>query len=190
MRILLLTTLLVISLGLNLDVEFQKMMTDRQLMGMAVEITKSGETVYKGNFGLRDYDRKLPVENSTLFRMASLSKSITAAGLMLLYEKGLFNMTDDISKHLGFQAVNPNFPTVPITIEMVLTHQSSLIECDAYNNFLVDTYNAPTGNSVPLLKELFANGKYYNNCTFSKVHKPGTYYQYVNLNFVIAGTII
>lgn len=152
MRILLVTAFIVICLSVDLDVEFQKMMTDRQLMGMGVEITKSGQTVYKGNFGLRDYDRKLPVENSTLFRMASLSKSITAAGLMLLYEKGLFNMTDDISKHLGFPAINPNFPDIPITIEMVLSHQSSLIECDAYNNFLVDTYNAPTGNSIPLLK--------------------------------------
>lgn len=167
------------------------MLDQRKLMGMSVEITRAGVTIYKGNFGLRDYDRKLPVENSTLFRMASLSKSITAAGLMLLYEKGKFQFTDDISKHLGFKAVNPNFPDVPITIEMILSHQSSLLECSAYNSFLVDSYNAATGSQVPPLSSLFISGeKYFNACTFSRLHRPGSYFEYVNLNFVIAGTII
>lgn len=74
---------------------------------------------------------------------------------------------------------------------MVLSHQSSLIECNAYNTFLVDSYNAATGSLVPLLSELFTSGsKYYNSCTFSTVHRPGTYYLYVNLNYVIAGTLI
>jgi CubicO group peptidase (beta-lactamase class C family) len=92
---------------------------------------------------------------------------------------------------LGFKAINPNFPDNPITVEMILSHQSSLIECNAYNDFLMDSYNAPNGSAVPLLSSLFLNGaKYFNDCTFSKTHKPGTYYQYVNLNFVIVGTII
>jgi CubicO group peptidase (beta-lactamase class C family) len=70
----------------DLNTEFQNMLTQHQLMGMAVEIAKNGTTIYKGNFGLRDYDRKLPVDNNTMFRMASLSKSIATCGLMLLYE--------------------------------------------------------------------------------------------------------
>lgn len=71
--------------AIDLDAELQKMLDSRKLMGMAVEISKNGSTIYKGNFGLRDFDRKLPVDNNTLFRMASLSKSMTSAGLMLLY---------------------------------------------------------------------------------------------------------
>lgn len=137
--------------AVDLNTELQAMLDQHKLMGMAVEIAKNGTTIYKGNFGLRDYDRQLPVDNNTLFRMASLSKSITAAGLMLLYEQNLFKFTDDISRHLGFKAINPNFPNETITIEAVLSHQSSLIECDAYNTFLVDSYNAPTGSTVPLL---------------------------------------
>ena len=75
---------------------------------------------------------------------------------------------------------------------MVLSHQSSLIECDPYyTDFLMTTYNAKSGSEVPHLKEvLVPGGKYYNECLFSKTHKPGTYFQYVNLNFGIAGTII
>lgn len=175
----------------ELDKLFSQMLTDRQLMGMSVEISNNSQTIYKGNFGLRDYDRKLPVDNNTMFRMASLSKSITASGLMLLVEQGKLQLTDNIADLLGFKAVNPNFPTIPITVEMVLSHQSSLIECSAYDNFLTDTYNAVDGSSVPLLSTLFTQGsKYFNSCTFSTTHAPGTYYQYVNLNYVIAGTII
>jgi CubicO group peptidase (beta-lactamase class C family) len=37
---------------------------------------------------------------------------------------------------------------------------------------------------------LIKGGKYYNDCVFSKSHKPGEYFQYVNLNFGIAGTIV
>ena len=33
-------------------------------------------------------------------------------------------------------------------------------------------------------------GKYYNDCLYSKTQKPGTFYQYVNLNYGIAGTIV
>jgi D-alanyl-D-alanine carboxypeptidase len=100
-------------------------------------------------------------------------------------------MTDSIESLLGFKAINPNFPDIPITVEMILSHQSSLVECDVYNTFLVDSYNAQTGYDVPLLSALFTKGsKYYDACTFSKTRTPGTYFDYVNLNFVIAGTII
>lgn len=175
----------------QLDGLLRGMVADRQLMGLSVQVTKDSATIYKGNFGLRDYARQLPVNNDTQFRMASLSKSMTASGLLLLVEQGRLRLTDDIAGLLGFAAVNPNFPSAPITVEMVLSHQSSLVECSAYDSFLTDTYNAPDGASVPLLSALFTRGsKYFNACTFSSTHPPGSYYQYVNLNYVIAGTII
>lgn len=94
-------------------------------MGLSVEITRFGQTIYKGNFGLRNYDRQLPIDNNTVFRMASMSKSITAAGIMLLN----ISLTEDVSKFVGFSLKNPNFVDMPITLEMLLSHQSSLIDC-------------------------------------------------------------
>lgn len=75
---------------------------------------------------------------------------------------------------------------------MILTHQSSLIECEPYySSFLTDTYRALDGSQVPSLRSILINGgKYYNTCLYSAVHAPGTYFNYVNLNFGIAGTII
>jgi CubicO group peptidase (beta-lactamase class C family) len=75
---------------------------------------------------------------------------------------------------------------------MILSHQSSFVECDPYySNFLTATYNAKTGSEVPNIKEiLIKGGRFYNDCLYSSKHKPGTYFDYVNLNFGIAGTIV
>jgi CubicO group peptidase (beta-lactamase class C family) len=53
-------------------------------MGFALEISKDDKTVFKANFGMKDLARNLTVDNNTMFRMASLSKSMTASGLMIL----------------------------------------------------------------------------------------------------------
>lgn len=90
----------------QLDKQLRNLLTDHQLMGLSVEITQSGQTVYKNNFGLRDYDRQLNIDNNTVFRMASLSKSITAAGIMLLN----VSLTEDVSKYVGFELTNWNYP--------------------------------------------------------------------------------
>lgn len=69
----------------------------------------------------------MKADNNTVYRMASLSKSITAAGLMLLIKEQKVKFTDTLSKIFGFPIENPFFPGKPLTVEMILTHQSSYI---------------------------------------------------------------
>lgn len=75
---------------------------------------------------------------------------------------------------------------------MILSHQSSLIECEPYyTDFLMASAGAKSGSDVPPLESILTPaGKYYNKCLFSSKSKPGTYFEYVNLNFGIAGAII
>jgi CubicO group peptidase (beta-lactamase class C family) len=71
---------------------------------------------------------------------------------------------------------------------MVLSHQSSFKECNAYYTFLQDTI---TGPPFPHIKELLTpSGKYYDLCIFDSVHPPSTFYEYVNYNYAIASTIL
>ena len=119
MRTVTILACLLIAIALTpeqLTAELQNLLNNHSLMGMAVEVSKNGSTIYKHNFGLRDYDRNLTVDNNTMFRMASLSKSIAAAGLMLLVSEGKVKFTDNIATILGFPAINPNFPNIPITV--------------------------------------------------------------------------
>jgi CubicO group peptidase (beta-lactamase class C family) len=55
-------------------------------LGLALQITKNSSTIYRGNFGLRNKEKNLPVNNNTYFRSASLSKNVAAVGLYLLIE--------------------------------------------------------------------------------------------------------
>lgn len=174
----------------EMDKQIAAFLTNNSIMGIALQITKGGQTVYRANQGFRDWDRKLPIDNSTAFRMASLSKSMSVSGLMLLVEQGKVKLSDNINSLLGFDVVNPDFPSKPVTLEMLLSHQSSLVDCVAYDNFLTDTDLAASGTDVPKLRDLLVSGgKYYNTCLFAN-KAPGSYFSYTNMNYVILGTII
>ena len=71
------------------------------------------------------------------YRTASISKLFTAVAIWQLEEKGLLKVTDEASKYLNFNLRNPNFPDIPITIDMLLSHTSSISEKDWNYNIII-----------------------------------------------------
>ncbi|HVI06072.1 MAG TPA: serine hydrolase domain-containing protein [Sphingomicrobium sp.] len=63
-------------------------------------------------------------------RVASISKMVTAIGVMKLVDERRIDLNSDASKWLGWTLRNPNFPDQPITISMLLSHTSSIREHD------------------------------------------------------------
>lgn len=173
----------------GLDTQLQSIKNNYEVVGMSVLITKDSSIVFSKGYGLRDRARNLPVNDSTIYRIASISKFITAAALMKLYEEGLFNLDDDISSHLGFTLRNPAFPNDVITIRKILSHTSSLRDGDGYSNFLSATYN---NNPPPSLSGLLVQGgSYYSSDMFSTSRSPSSnYFTYANINYGIIGTLI
>jgi CubicO group peptidase (beta-lactamase class C family) len=158
------------------------------LMGLSVVTVTNGEISGSYQSGLRDLDRNLPVNDSTMFRIASISKLVMTTAMMRLYDKKLFSLDDDISRYLGFTLRNPNYPDTPITIRMLLSHTSSINEGGGYDDFLTETYN--NVNDPPLFSELLVpGGKYYTEDMWRN-EPPGTFFSYCNANFGIAGTVI
>lgn len=100
-------------------------------------------------------------------------------------------LTDSLTDLLGFSIVNPYYPDTTITLEMLLSHQSTIEDCSTvYDGFLTETDLALNSASIPNIKSLFTPGnKYYNNCTFNN-KKPGTHYSYSNLGYILVGNII
>ena len=75
-----------------------------QIAGCAVRIMQNDEVRYEGSFGYADIESKVPMSADTIFPIASMSKVITVAGIMRLYEQGLFKIWDPVSKYLpGFK---------------------------------------------------------------------------------------
>ena len=82
--------------------------------------------VWSGGFGLYDIENNKMATTDPLYLMASISKTVTATALMQLYEKGHFDLDDDVNDFLPFSFRNPNYPENPITFRMLLSHRSSL----------------------------------------------------------------
>jgi CubicO group peptidase (beta-lactamase class C family) len=109
-------------------------------------------------------------------RVASVSKMVTAIGVMKLVEHGKLDLNSDVSRWLGWSLRNPSFPDQPITLSMLLSHTSSVREHD-------DDYVIPLGGS---LQKVMTDPK-----NWDPKHGPASgYFYYVNLNYPIIGSIV
>lgn len=173
----------------SLDTKLQNIKAQYQVVGMSVAVVKGDTIAYSKGYGLRDIGRSLPVNDSTVYRIASISKMITAVALMILYEQGLFNLDDDVSSYLGFTLRNPTYPNDVITFRKILSHTSSLRDGTGYDSFLSATYN---NNPPPVLQALLTpSGSYYTSNMFSSTRSPSSnYFEYSNINFGVVGTLI
>ena len=109
-------------------------------------------------------------------RVASVSKMVTAIGVMKLVDEGKLDLNRDVSDYLGWPLRNPNFPDRPITLAMLLAHTSSVREHD-------DDYAIPLGKP---LRQVMTDPR-----NWDPQHAPGeNYFAYVNLNYPIIGSIV
>ena len=77
-----------------------------QIAGCAVRVLRKDNILFEGSFGYADIEKKVKMSSeNTIFPIASMSKVITVAGVMQLYEQGLFKMWDPVSEYLpGFKS--------------------------------------------------------------------------------------
>ncbi len=82
--------------------------------GIAVAIVdEDGNTAYENFWGYRDVERKSPIDQDTIFGMASVTKSFVALSVMQLCEKGLLDLDDPVSRYIP-EFTNKNQKTVRI----------------------------------------------------------------------------
>ena len=122
----------------RLGTHLRRYVDDGRLPGTNVLVSRGGKVVYHDVYGYRDVERSLPVEGDTIYRFYSMTKPITSIALMQLYENGLLQLKDPISKWIpafadtrvfvGGDAVEPETrePAREISIHDLLTHTSGL----------------------------------------------------------------
>jgi len=92
-----------------------------------VAFDRHGETSIQAN-GLADMGSGRAVTADDPVRVASISKLVTAIGVMRLVEQHRLDLDADVSALLGWRLRNPAFPDVPITLRLLLSHRSSLTD--------------------------------------------------------------
>lgn len=155
---------------------------DCQLASLSVLAIRHGKLRYEQQFGQRLYSAPSKAANSrTLYRIASISKMMTALGLMMLVEQGKLALDADVGGYLGFALRNPNFPDRTITLRTLLTHTSSLRDDAGY------FWPCDTALSTILVPgaALFGKGEMW-----ARNAPPGAYFTYCNLGWGVIGTIM
>ena len=110
------------------------------IAGASVLVARDGKIVYYKGLGYDDIDKKTPMKKDAICRIASQTKAITSAAVMILYEEGKILLNDPVSKYIPefknpkvldkFNPADTTYTTVPakreITIRDLLTHTSGI----------------------------------------------------------------
>lgn len=113
----------------------QKFVESGDLAGAVTLVGRKAGVIHHEAVGYRELEHKDPMKPDTLFRIASMTKPITAIGIMILVDEGKVSPDDDVAKHLPeFKdqmlvekpGAEPKKPSRPIQVRDLLTHTSGL----------------------------------------------------------------
>ncbi len=125
--------------------------------------------------GLADRTTSRTVTADDQVRVASISKLVTALGVMRLVDQGKLDLDRDVSDYLGWAIRNPAFPDTPITLRLLLSHQSSLTDGADY--------------IIPLGETL--QHRLSDSRAWDGRHAPGSgWFAYTNLNFPVVASVM
>ena len=122
----------------RIGAHIEKYIESGKLPCASVLITRDMDEAYYFASGYADVERKTPLARDTVFRIYSMTKPITSVALMTLYEQGLFQLDDPVSKHIPAwenlrvyesgegASVKTRQLSEPMTIKHLMTHTSGL----------------------------------------------------------------
>lgn len=161
-----------------IDDIIKKFAADQHLPGVAYGLVVDGKLIYKNNIGYTDFDKKIPVTSSSLFRIASMSKSFAAMAILKLRDEGKLDLDDPAYLYVP-ELKNLKYPTADaplITVRHLLTHGAGFPEDNPWGD-------RQLADSDKEFMEFLSKQISFSN-------PPGIAYEYSNLGFALLGKII
>jgi CubicO group peptidase (beta-lactamase class C family) len=110
----------------GLDRYIEHAMAEWRVPGLAIAVVQGDSIVFSRGYGVRRLGERDPVDENTLFAIASTTKAMTAAALGILVDEGRLDWDDPVTRHLpGFEVSDP-WVNRAFTIRDLLTHRSGL----------------------------------------------------------------
>lgn len=152
-------------------------LTQKNGPGMSVGIIHQGRPILNAHYGLMNLDYGMKTTDSTAYNLASVSKHITAFGILLLEAEGKLQLQDKLSDHLNDLPVEFD----GITINQLLHHSSGIPSTDNLLLFAGISMDTPwtMAEELDLLKK-------YSQLNF----EPGTEYMYSNGGYSLLAAVI
>jgi CubicO group peptidase (beta-lactamase class C family) len=175
---------------------FDELMTsflaEHKVPGAALAVTRNGRLVYARGFGFADVNAKEPVQPNSLFRIASVSKPITAVAILQLVEKKRLSLEDKVVERMKLTAATlPERKADPrwekITIRHCLQHTGGWDRGKSYDPIgrawrIAEEFGA----KPPVPPELVVRYMMAQPLDFD----PGERYAYSNLGYIVLGRIL
>jgi serine beta-lactamase-like protein LACTB, mitochondrial len=141
--------------------------------GLALAVALDGKIVYSEGFGYADLEERVPVWPTTKFRIASISKPVTALGLMKLVEAGKVDLDAPVQKYV------PSFPDkgATITVRMIAGHLGGIRHYKG-DEFLIQKHYASVTEGLKIFQD------------DPLVSPPGTKFNYSSYGFNLLSAVI
>lgn len=175
----------------KLDKAVKQLLRKYQIPGATIAVMKEGRLVYAEGYGFADKATKEKAKPETLFRIASVSKTITAVAALKLVQEGklglddlAFSILDDLHPPDGMQ---PDPRLAEITVKDLLRHSGGWVTAQAGDpQFASLIIAADLG--IPSPPDVRSVIRYWMGTPLQ--NKPGTRYSYSNFGYNVLGRII
>jgi CubicO group peptidase (beta-lactamase class C family) len=159
---------------------FMKHLHQKSAFNGNVLVAKKGKIIYEGAFGWANHLTRDSLKLESKFELASVSKTMTGTAIMMLWEQGKLKLEQDVRDFF------PNFPYEGVTIRLLLTHRSGMMN---YVYFVDGLYRSQhldqkKGITNKAVMDLIAQ---YKPAPFNK---PNVRFLYNNSNYMVLGSII
>jgi CubicO group peptidase (beta-lactamase class C family) len=163
----------------HLQAAISRFMAANSIPGVSVAVVENGAEEWSAGFGTADLENSVPATSHTLYRLASISKSITATAALLQWQQGKLDLDAPIQKYC------PSFPQkdAPITTRELLGHLGGIRH---YKSSSQD--DAETGNTKHFPNPIQGGIDFFKNDPL--VAKPGTEFHYSTQGFTLVGCAI
>ena len=153
-------------------------MAANSVPGLSAAVVLDGEPRWSEGFGMADLENFSPATSSTLFRLGSISKPISATAALQLWERGKLDLDAPVQKYC------PAFPQKesPITTRQLLGHLGGIRHYNPDGKGDVPEDSARHFSSMQESLQLFANDPL--------VAKPGTKFNYSTYGYTVVGCVL
>lgn len=163
----------------QVEAAISKFMASTHVPGLSVAIVENGEYEWSQGFGFADLENYVPASEHTLFRLGSISKSLTATAAMELWERGQLDLDAPVQKYC------PAFPQKnwPISTRQVLGHLGGI------RHYKSESQDDPEiGNTKHFDDPIQAGLNFFKNDPL--VAQPGTSFHYSTQGYTLVGCVI
>src|SRR6516165_10614043 len=123
-----------------LDAEVRSLLDSEHLPGVSVAIARNGQVIYRSAAGWADIEHRRKATPKTLYRLASISKPLTAVAVLQLASDGKLELDQPVEKYCPAFSGHPE-----VTARQLLAHRSGLpfykSDADSYNTRHFDSLN-------------------------------------------------